>query len=421
MRNALIAPRKQTKALPHCRVPRTWALQHTPARWFFRWPFLKQRLAYLVTLFLLSLPCATLAQGPDLAKLFQEASDAQQRGDAALAVRKYQELLRLRPDVVAVRENLGLALVSLGRFDEAIAQYRAALALTPSDHALRAKLAMAYYGKGDLAEAASELSTVLKDEPGNIEIATLLGNCYVRLGRPEQAISLLSPLDEAGRGDLPLQLTLGWALVRAGRSKEGMERIDKLAQQTQSAEAYKGAAEAQLNLEAFDNARRDVEEALRLNPHLPGLYTLSGLIAADLGDYQGAAAAFEKELEADPHNFQAQFQLGAVLYLQRKLDAARAHLERALEIRPGSPQALYELARVKLAQGQAEAAVKDLERVERADPKWLEPRVELAALYYRLKRPQDGAREKQIVDRLAEEARQLQAKPRSLSPRTPEP
>jgi len=33
--------------------------------------------------------------------------------------------------------------------------------------------------------------------------------------------------------------------------------------------------------------------------------------------------------------------------------------------------------------------------------------VELAALYYRVNRPEDGAREKKIVDRLTEEERPL--------------
>jgi hypothetical protein len=47
------------------------------------------------------------------------------------------------------------------------------------------------------------------------------------------------------------------------------------------------------------------------------------------------------------------------------------------------------------------------------------PHVELAALYYRLKRPEEGAREKQIVDRLAEEQRQRQSKPDINSPPIP--
>jgi hypothetical protein len=35
------------------------------------------------------------------------------------------------------------------------------------------------------------------------------------------------------------------------------------------------------------------------------------------------------------------------------------------------------------------------------DPDWLEPHVELAALYYRPRRPEDPAKERQIVDSLS--------------------
>jgi len=377
-------------------------------------------LSYAVALFLLSLACATLAQAPDPQKLFQEASDALRHGDAELAVRDFQDLLRLHPEIIAARANLGLALVSLGRFDEAIAQYQAGLAQVPSDPGLRAKLAMAYYAKGDLSKAAEGFSSVLKDKPDSIEFATLLANCYVRLRRTDQALSLLSPLGEAHPDNVNLQLTLGWALVNAGRGKEGLERIDEAAQRAHSASAYQGAAAAELSLEAFDRAQRNVAEAIRLNPHLPGVHTLSGRIATRLGDYDGAAAAFAKELEANPDDFQAQLLLGEVLYTQRSLDAARAHLERALEIVPGSPLALYDLARVKQAQGDVEAAVKDFERAVQAKPDWIKPHVELAALYYRLKRPEDSARERQTVERLAEEDRQRLSQERSLSPRSPE-
>jgi hypothetical protein len=34
------------------------------------------------------------------------------------------------------------------------------------------------------------------------------------------------------------------------------------------------------------------------------------------------------------------------------------------------------------------------------DPTWLEPHEELASLYYRLHRPADGAKEREIVDKL---------------------
>jgi hypothetical protein len=42
-----------------------------------------------------------------------------------------------------------------------------------------------------------------------------------------------------------------------------------------------------------------------------------------------------------------------------------------------------------------------LELLVKDDPDWLEPHVELAALYYRLRRSEDGAKERQIVDSLS--------------------
>jgi hypothetical protein len=44
---------------------------------------------------------------------------------------------------------------------------------------------------------------------------------------------------------------------------------------------------------------------------------------------------------------------------------------------------------------------------------------ELAALYFKLKRPEDGAREKQIVDRITEEQRRKKTKSPVISPQLP--
>src|SRR5450755_2368076 len=93
---------------------------------------------------------AALAQGPAPEQLFREAVAAQQRGDDQTAIAKYQALIKLRPEVVEVRANLGAALAHAGRYDEAVDQYRAALAKAPENKSLRVNLALAYYKKGDL-------------------------------------------------------------------------------------------------------------------------------------------------------------------------------------------------------------------------------------------------------------------------------
>jgi tetratricopeptide (TPR) repeat protein len=376
-------------------------------------------LGLLGALFILTLAHAAFAQGPDPQQLFQEALEAQQRGDMPLAVRKYEELIRLHPDIIEARANLGIALVSLGRFDEAIAQYRAALRQAPGNRDLRLNLALAYYKKGDFPDAADEFSSLHEAEPGNVRIATLLGQCYVRLGRDAEAISLLMPFEKANPDNLDLAWALGSALIRSGHTEEGLERVEKVAERGHSAEAYALAADVYIRLNLFDRARSNLDEAMRLNPHLPGLHTLSGTIMDYSGDQKAAAVEFQKALEANPNDFEAQVRLGSLRYAQRKLDAAKLHLNRALEIDPLSSLARYMLARVERAEGQLDAAVKDLEKVVRNDPGWLPPHIELAALYYRLKRPEDGAREKKIVDRLSADEQQHKATLRVITPALP--
>ncbi|MGH9351167.1 MAG: tetratricopeptide repeat protein, partial [Terriglobia bacterium] len=100
---------------------------------------------------------------------------------------------------------------------------------------------------------------------------------------------------------------------------------------------------------------------------------------------------------------------------------ARQHLTRALEMQPTSAPAHYELGRVERAAGQLEAAVKELKAAEQENPGWLEPHVELTALYYRLKRPEDGAREKKIVDRIRTEQQQRGTQSHIISPGVPSP
>ena len=368
---------------------------------------------------ILTFALVTFAQGPDPAQLFQDAYAAQQRGETTVAIRKYEELIRLHPDMTAARANLGVVLASLGRFDEAIVQYRAALEQVPGNPALRLNLALAYYKKGDFPLAAGEFSSLHEAEPGDVRVATLLGQCYVRLGRDAEVISLLMPFEKANPGNLDLEWALGSALIRSDRTEEGAERVEKVAEQGHNAEAYMLAAQSYLKLAAFDKARRNFDAAMRLNPHLPGLYTLGGMIMDNSGDSQGAAGAFQKALEANPNDFEARLRLGAVLYDQRQLDAAKKQLERAVELDLASGVARYELARVERAQGQLDAAVKDLEKVVRNEPDWLPPHVELVALYYRLKRPEDGAREKRIVDRLSAEEQQRTSKSRIIAPTIP--
>jgi Tfp pilus assembly protein PilF len=64
----------------------------------------------------------------------------------------------------------------------------------------------------------------------------------------------------------------------------------------------------------------------------------------------------------------------------------------------------YQLAVTALDQGKADDARRELESLVKESPQFTEAHVSLSIAYYRLKRPADGNREREIVQKLTAEA-----------------
>lgn len=333
-------------------------------------------------------------------QLFREAVEAQQRGDDRLAIQKYQALLKLAPGVPEVHANLGAAFARLGQLDRAIPHYRAALALDPKNQPLQLNLALAYYKQNNFREAQKLLEPLQSSSPADLRLALLLADCYNHTGQEARTVSLLSRLEPSHPDDLALQWLLGAALVRTGKKQEGLLRLDRPARQGRSAEACLLAGQTAMEIHEYELGRDYAELALKLNPQLPGVWTLAGMTRHYLADNDGALEAFRKALAADPEDYQAHLGIGTVLLVTRELDEARFHLEKALKLRPADKLIHYQMGRLERAAGNLEAAVKHFEFVVRADPDWAQPHIELSALYFRLNRPEDGERERAVFDRL---------------------
>jgi tetratricopeptide (TPR) repeat protein len=351
-------------------------------------------------LFFALFPAIAAAQeaNPDL--LLKRAIDAQQHGDFSAAITDYRKVIELRPNDIEAKVNLGAALAHEGKFDDAIEMYRAALPSLKNKNMVLMNLALAYYKKGDF-EHAREQFTVLHDaQPNDVRAVILLGDTDLHLGKPDSALNLLEPLESKYSQNMDFEYVMGSALIRTGRRRDGVARIEKVAQAGPSPDSYMLAGATLLDLNEYEQARKDLEEALRLNPSLPGLYTLAGIARDKTGDVKNAEPAFRDALKVNADDFQANLYLGAILYKRRDIEEAKGYLDHAIRLKPADSMARYEAAMLKSTSGDYENAARELEQLTKDDPDWLEPHVELAALYYRLHRPEDGARQRQIVDQI---------------------
>ena len=360
-------------------------------------------LVMLRAFLLASLVCVAAVGQPGDAQL-AKAIAAHQAGNLDGAIAGYREVLKADPGNLTAIQNLGAALSRQGRFLEAIPVYRSGLKRAPGNVPLRINLALAYYKMGDLNDAVRELGEARKLDPANQQAAILLGDTWLQLGESKKVIELLRPFQKRNPGDLGICYLLGTALLSEKHDEEGQVVLDPIFRGGDSAETRLLTGTQKMNNADFPGALVDFSRAVALNPQLPSANAFHGKALMETGDYAGAAEAFRKELALNPYHFVSNLNLAVLLKQERQYDEALALLARALRVRPGDIGVRFQQGAIWLAQGKVEEARKMFEAIVKESPEFTEAHVTLAAIYYRLKRKEDGDRERAAVSRLNQAA-----------------
>jgi tetratricopeptide (TPR) repeat protein len=340
------------------------------------------------------------AQMPSPEALLQQAVEMQQRGDLDQAVKAYEDFLSLRPNETAVRSNLGVLLSRLGRFDEAIAEYKKAHDLDPSNAGIVLNLGLAYYKSGRIPEAAGEFSKAKAMAPDNLQITLLLADCELRMGQNANVIALLHPVEQQNPDNLAIAYMLGAAMIRDNQIQEGQKRVDRILRNGDSAEAQFLLGSQMFAAGDFPASVKQFAAAIDLNPNLPGLQSFYGQALLYTGDPDGAAAAFQKELAADPNDFEANLKLSEILTARQEWTGAEPLVARALRVRPNSADALRQMAEIDVAKGNLPEARRQLQVAEKASPQSASVHRLLSQVYAKLSLKSDAVREDKLATAL---------------------
>ena len=369
----------------------------------------------LATVLAAALALGQPATPPDA---YARAVALQQAGDREGAAAAYRELLKAQPSHVAARSNLGVILAQLGRYEEAIEAYRAALAIEPKQHKVRLNLGIALYKAARYGDAATELAAVRTAEPDNLQARYLEADCHLRMGEPKTVIELLAPIEPQHQDDLALAYMLGLAYLHEKNVVKGGPLVDRILKRGESAEAHLMMGMAKRAAKDLAGGVEDLGKAVALNPELPGVHALYARALLETANRDQAQAEFEAELTRNPFDFDAHLYLGVLLKEDQKLAEAMVHFEKALGVRPGDPGVRYQIVTIYVTRGETERALPELEAIVKEAPEFLEAHVTLATVYYRLKRREDGDRERAIIETLNKE---IQAKqPGAVAPNAPE-
>jgi tetratricopeptide (TPR) repeat protein len=261
-------------------------------------------------------------------------------------------------------------------------------------------LAMAYYRTGNWNQARIEFGRLHAAHPSDLKTAILLGNALNKLDRFGEAAALLAPMEPGHVDDYQFEYVYAYALIRSGKQDEGLTRMEKLAKAKKSAEAWLLAGSARYYRDEMEIANADLDAAIELNPKLPGLYTMSGQARYAMLNFSGAETSFRAALRADPMDFVANRDLGAMRLKANDIESAKPLLELALQLHSDDPLTRFENAKLNDQTGKYAEAAAILEDLTRTDPNWLDAHWLLAAVYSEMNRPADSKKEREIADQI---------------------
>ncbi len=201
------------------------------------------------------------------------------------------------------RVHLGDELMNTGKRREAEQEYDNALYLFPEYPLALAAKARALVATGNL-EAATKVYERAKNRVPMPDTAVALGDLYARLGRADDAkrqYELVEFIERnsAARGTYSRQLAMLWA-----DHDVKLDEALAIAQGERSArqDIYTCDALAWVLFKnnRLDEAKKSIEEALRLGTRDARLYYHAGMIYNELGDRQSAARYLNLALQTNP-------------------------------------------------------------------------------------------------------------------------
>ncbi len=282
-------------------------------------------------------------------RLYNEGDSYQSRGLVREAVSKWHETVKLNPNFIDARYNLGLAYMIMRQADNAIEQFKAILEITPSNLDARLDLALAYEQKGQIDDAILKYSEVLSIDKLNRRAHKNMGIALAKKGKRNEAFPHLEIAVSLDPNDSDSHYVLGDALLR-----EYLSSLES---------GYSDSSEKLT--EMLDKSRNELETACQLNPRdTESIRSLE--VAKDPRKFLKLKRKVEHGMKEEYNRLLRQ----SIELVQSSRDKeAIPYLEEAIIYEPNVFHAHYLLGHILREDGQFDRAVEELRKAHELNPK----------------------------------------------------
>ena len=255
---------------------------------------------------------------------------------------------------------------------------------SPQSWEVNYNLAVAYFQTAEYDRAA-EVLRAFTDAKGKADAFDLLGAIEEKRGRPHEAERAFEAAVAREPSNQDYRFDYGNSLVQHGKFSSAVTAFRAaIADVPRSWKLRIGLGSAHYLLSDYENAARDLLEAVKLKPDSTAGWFL-------LGEAYDSASGFQREIETAfasylataPSDAGAYYHYGAILYQRARADGrhdyrqAMQNVNQALRLNPNLAEAHFELGLIALAEGKTEQGVAALQKAVDLEPG-------LATAHYRL-------------------------------------
>ena len=288
----------------------------------------------------------------------EEAKSALANGKTAEAEQRLDSILQDHPADLRALILKGVILDSQKRYSQAEGYYQRALKLAPNSAQVLNNMANHFLGSGDRPQARQFYLKTIAIDPHHANANLQLAQMSIEDRRGQQALAYLSNLDNSTNTDTDTALLRARALALVGQCSAASQLLGKIEDQPNAG---------------------------------VNLYFSTGMTFAQCKLYERAENSFSRVLDADPTNFDVQYNLALASLEAGHPDRAIAVLETALRQRPDDPDCLFALAQAYLKQERTLDAAALLAKVQKLAPDRAEVVLLLAQVSARLEFFMDAA------------------------------
>jgi protein O-mannosyl-transferase len=285
------------------------------------------------------------------------------------AIKHYEKGLAMDPELEIVPNhaetcnNLGLALIQKGQVEEAITYFQKAMEEKPEYAEAHYNIGIALLQRGQPQPAIAHFRRALEIRPSYAEAHNNLGSVLAQMGETEEAIAQFRRTLELKPGFAEAHNNLGWVLFQQGHVAEAITHLQKALEcRPDYAEAHNSLGLALLREGRADEAGDHFQKAVEIDPsYLEARHNL-GAVLLRQGLVDQAIVCFEKVVQTRNDHAEAHYNLGVALLRKGQVEQAMVHLHKALEIRPKFAEAEYSLGNAFVRKDDAAEAVACFEK-----------------------------------------------------------